>query len=151
MVSFCAVCLHAESFQLCYSFVPNESISSYGQSWQGLVDAAIYFIKQCKVCESLTSLSLTTGCLEQGESGKAIRPWTAHHHGPATSPPTHTHTHCLQPLTIHSGHDRTVKGKAYHLLRILKVLDKRFKRIRGTSRAPANSRCVLPGPSVHCL
>ena len=54
MVSFCAIGLHAESFPLCYSIVPNESISSYGQTWQGLVDAAFYFIKRCKVCDSLT-------------------------------------------------------------------------------------------------
>ena len=54
MVSFCAIGLHAESFPLFYSIVPNESISSYGQTWQGSVDAAFYFIKRCKVCDSLT-------------------------------------------------------------------------------------------------
>ena len=54
MVSFCVVGLHAESFPLCYSIVPNESIASYGQSWKGLVDAAFYFIKRVKVCDLLT-------------------------------------------------------------------------------------------------
>ena len=61
MVSFCVVGLHAESFPLCYSIVPNESIASYGQSWKGLVDAAFYFIKRVKVCDLLTDMQTVCG------------------------------------------------------------------------------------------
>ena len=50
MVIFCVIGLHAEAFPICYSIVPRESISAYGNTWQGYVAAAYYFIKRYKVC-----------------------------------------------------------------------------------------------------
>ena len=49
MVSLCIVGLYGETFPLCYSIVPKESISVYGKIWRGFVAATFYLFKRAKV------------------------------------------------------------------------------------------------------